>query len=56
MGILIDDYNRIRENTILVLNEYASTVIEFLAMNKGKVPFNDNLEREAINVLKIKSL
>ncbi|RDY28238.1 hypothetical protein CHL78_006530 [Romboutsia weinsteinii] len=43
------DYNRIRDNIDLVLNEYSPTTIEFLDMNNEKAPFDNKLVREAIN-------
>lgn len=43
------DYDRIRDNIDLELNEYDSTAIEFLDMNNEKAPFDNKLVREAIN-------
>lgn len=45
------DYDRIRENSNLFLEEYASTAMEFAYMNNTRPPLNNKLVRQALSHL-----
>ncbi|MDD3251596.1 MAG: ABC transporter substrate-binding protein [Lachnospiraceae bacterium] len=53
LDMLIDvstnDAGKIRDNSSLALDEYASTRIEYFTMNEEKAPFDDVRVRQAIN-------
>ena len=51
LNVPTTDYDRIRENSDLVLEEYASTGMEFAYLNTQKAPLDNKLVRQALSHL-----